>query len=159
MQKILKWFAPLVMSVVAIFLVFFLVSINSDDHYVETKSLALEQNRVDVKPQKTWLNHFSQSERLGYYYPVNEIFVTTDLSEKISKITTYKLSAKILDPYQLFCLKEELKRYDLKYSMVKDNTVVNLLIYSQNVNKLNSLVEILKEYKIMATIVPHKEEY
>ena len=159
MQKILKWFAPLVMSVVAIFLVFFLVSINSDDHYVETKSLALEQNRVDVKPQKTWLNHFSQSERLGYYYPVNEIFVTTNLSEKISKITTYKLSAKILDPYQLFCLKEELKRYDLKYSMVKDSTVVNLLIYSQDVNKLNSLVEILKEYKIMATIVPYKEEY
>ena len=106
-----------------------------------------------------WLDHFSTSQRLGYFYPVNEVYVKLDLNEKITKIITYKLSAKVLDPYQLFCLKEELRRHGLKYFLLKDKMMVSLLIYSQNVNKLNSLVEVLKNYQISATIEPYKEEY
>ncbi len=159
MQKILKWFAPLFMGGVAIFILLFLISINKESSYVEVEPLLIEHNTIEKEPQKNWLNHFSKSERLGYFYPVNEVYVKTDLNEKIIKITTYKLSAKLLDPYQLFCLKEELKRHSLKYYMIKDDREINLLIYSQDVNKLNSLVDALKEYKIMATIVPYKEEY
>jgi len=58
------------------------------------------------------LNHFSKTERLGYFYPVNEVLIEVDLNEKIaSKKTIYKLSASLLDPYQLFCLKEELNQH------------------------------------------------
>lgn len=159
MQKIFKWFAPLFMGGVAIFILFFLISINNESSYIETEPLSIEHNTIEKEPQKNWLNHFSKSERLGYFYPVNEVYVKTDLSEKIIKITTYKLSAKLLDPYQLFCLREELKRHSLDYYMMKDSREVNLLIYSQDVNKLNSLVNVLKEYQIVATIVPYKEEY
>lgn len=159
MQKVLKWFAPLLAGVVAIFIIFFLISINSDNAYIESQPLALNQKVVDIKPEKNWLSHFSKSERLGYFYPVNEVYVKIDLDEKITKIITYKLSAELLDPYQLFCLKEELKRHELKYYLVKDTKVVNLLIYSQNVNKLNSLVDVLKDYKISASVEPYKEDY
>jgi len=159
MQKILKWFAPLLAGAVAIFILFFLISINSENAYVESQPLSLEQKVTQIKSEKNWLNHFSKSERLGYFYPVNEVYVKMDLNEKISKIITYKLSAKILDPYQLFCLKEELKRHGLKYYLMKDATVVSLLIYSQDVNKLNSLVNVLKDYKISANVKPYKEDY
>ena len=159
MQKILKWFAPFLAGVVAIFIVFFLISINTDNIYIESKPLALEQKVTQIKPEKNWLNHFSKSERLGYFYPVNEVYVKMDLNEKITKIITYELSAKLLDPYQLFCLKEELKRHGLKYYLRKDKAGVNLLIYSQDVNKLNSLVNALKDYKILASIKPYKEDY
>jgi len=159
MQKILKWFAPLLAGVVAIFIIFFLISINSEKAYIESEPLALEQKVTQVKPEQNWLNHFSKSERLGYFYPVNEVYVKMDLDEKITKIITYKLSAKLLDPYQLFCVKEELKHHGLKYYLMKDRTIVNLLIYSQDVNKLNSLVNSLKNYKILAKIEPYKEDY
>jgi len=159
MQKILKWLTPLIAVGVAIFIIFFLISINSNEVYLETEPLRLEKHTTEEKPEKIWLEHFSKSERLGYTYPVNEVYVKVDLKEKITKTITYQLSAKLLDPYQLFCLKEELKNHKLKYYLKKDKMNVDLFIYSQNVGKLKNLVKVLKNYKISALIKPYKEEY
>ncbi len=159
MQKILKWLTPLIAVGVAIFIILFLISINSNEVYIETQILSLDTNLTQEKPKKIWLDSFGKSERKGYFYPVNEVYVKIDLKEKITKTITYKLSAKLLDPYQMFCLKEELKNHKLKYYLNKDKTDVNLFIYSQNVDKLRNLVNVLKNYKISATIKPYKEEY
>ena len=157
MQKILKWFAPLVAVGVAIFIIFFIISINSDD-YVEIEPLK-KQNEVSVvKPKKVWLEHFSKTQRKGYFYPVNEIFIQVDLDAKIQKKTIYKLSASLLDPYQLFCLKEELKQHKLRYYLQKDKNGVELLIYSKDKKKLDSLVRVLKNYQITAKISLYKED-
>ena len=159
MHKILKWFTPLIGIGVAIFIVFFLISINSQEEFIESEPLVLKEEVVPKKPKKVWLNHFSQTQRLGYFYPVNEVYVKVDLDEKITKIITYKLSAPLLDPYQLFCLKEELKQHKLKYFLEKDNNGVELLIFSKNIDKLKSLVKVLTNYQISATIESYKEEY
>jgi outer membrane usher protein FimD/PapC len=160
MQKIMKWFAPLLAVGVAIFIISFLVSINSQEPVVESKPLKLKSENIAPKQkEKIWLNHLSQTQKKGYFYPVNEIYVEVNLNEKITKTITYKLSAVLKDPYQLFCLKEELKRYGLKYFLKKDKQGIELLIYSQNVDKLRSLVQVLKNYKISAQIKPYKEEY
>ena len=158
MQKILKWFAPVVAAGVAIFIIFFLISINSDDDFVEVEPLNYKSEVKKKKPKDSWLTHFSQSERLGYFYPVNEVYISVDLDEKILHSTQYKLSAPLLDPYQLFCLKEELKRHKLHYYLKKDKSSVELLIYSKNIDKLNNLVKVLKNYQILATIEPFKED-
>jgi hypothetical protein len=159
MQKILKWITPFIAMGVAIFIIFFLISINSSEVYVDTKPLTLDTKAKETKPEKLWLDHFSKSERLGYEYPVNEVYIDINLKEKITKTITYKLSAKVLDPYQLFCLKEELKNHRLKYYLKKDKINVDLFIYSQNVGKLQNLVKVLKNYKISAVIKPYTEEY
>jgi len=159
MQKTIKWFALLLTVGVAVFIVFFLVYINSKEEIVDTKPLTLKTKTVPSKPERLWLNHFSKSERLGYFYPVNEVYVKLDLDEKIIKTITYKLSAKLLDQYQLFCLKEELQRYKLKYFLKKDSKGIDLLIYSQNVDKLNELMKVLKNYKIKVGIEPYKKDY
>ncbi len=159
MQKLLRWFAPLIALGVAVFIIFFLISINSSIEFGDNEPLALKSEVVQKKPEKVWLNHFSKTQRLGYSYPVNEVYVQVDLNEKITKTITYKLSASILDPYQLFCLKEELKQHKLRYYLKKDGEDMELLIYSQDVNKLNSLVEILKNYQISASVKPYKEGY
>ena len=159
MQKILKWFTPIIGIGVAIFIIFFLISINSSQKFVESEPLILNDEVVQKKPKKVWLNHFSQTQRLGYFYPVNEVYIKIDLDEKITKVITYKLSAPLLDPYQLFCLKEELKQHKLKYFLEKDANGVELLIFSKNIDKLNSLVKVLKNYQISAMIESYKEEY
>ena len=159
MQKILKWFTPIIGIGVAIFIIFFLISINSSQKFVESEPLILNDEVVQKKPKKVWLNHFSQTQRLGYFYPVNEVYIKIDLDEKITKVITYKLSAPLLDPYQLFCLKEELKQHELKYFLEKDANGVELLIFSKNIDKLNSLVKVLKNYQISAMIESYKEEY
>jgi len=158
MQKILKWFTPLIGAGVAIFIVFFLISINSEEKFIESEPLVLKENVVQKKPEKVWLDHFSKTQRLGYFYPVNEVYIKIDLDEEITNSIRYKLSAPHLDPYQLFCLKEELKHHGLKYYLKKDKDGVELLIFSKNIDKLNSLVKVLKNYQISAYIKPYKEE-
>ncbi|MFA6191217.1 MAG: hypothetical protein WC665_02595 [Sulfurimonas sp.] len=158
MQKILKWFTPVLALGVAIFIYFFLLSINSSVEPLRTDPLVYKSEVVEKKEDKLWLNHFSQTERLGYFYPVNEVFVKVDLDEKIIKTIMYKLSAPLLDPYQLFCLKEELKQHQLKYYLQKDKNGIELLIYSKEIDKLNSLVKVLKNYQISATVMPYNED-
>ncbi len=160
MQKIMKWFAPLLAVGVAIFITIFLISINSEEVSTESEPLKLKSEEIISKSnEKIWLNHLSQTQKKGYFYPVNEVYVEVDLNEKITKTITYKLSAVLKDPYQLFCLKEELKRHGLKYFLKKDKQGMELLIYSKNIGKLHSLVNVLKNYKILAQIKPYKEEY
>jgi hypothetical protein len=158
MQKMLRWFIPLLAVGVAVFIIFFLVSINSIHEQKELQPLTLSNEVTSKKTKDVWLSHFSQTQKLGYFYPVNEVYVTVDLNEKIVNVITYELSASLLDPYQLFCLKEELRRHALKYYLKKDKENITLLIYSQDVNKLNTLVKVLKNYQISATIKPYKEE-
>jgi len=159
MQKFIKWFAPFVAIGVAIFITFFLVSINSEELLIDNEPLGLQTKIKKENSGESWLNHFSKSEKTGHSFPVNEIYVKVDLNEKITKTITYKLSANFKDPYQLFCLKEELDSHNLKYFLKKDNQGVDLLIYSQNVDKLKDLVKVLKNYKIIAQIELYKEEY
>jgi len=159
MQRFMKWFAPLLAVGVAVFITFFLISINTPEVVVESEPLKLKSENVATKQkEKIWLNHLSQTQKKGYFYPVNEVYVEVHLNEKITKTIIYKLSAILKDPYQLFCLKEELKNHDLKYFLKKEKQGLELLIYSQNVDKLHSLVNVLKNYKILAKIKPYKKE-
>lgn len=159
MQKILKWLTPTIGIGVAVFIVFFLITINSTKESIEIESLDFKEKVTQTKQKKVWLEYFSQTQRLGYFYPVNEVYIKLDLDERITKTITYKLSASLLDPYQLFCLKEELKQHELKYFLEKDNMGVELLIFSKNRDKLDSLVKVLKNYQILATVESFKEEY
>lgn len=158
MQKILKWLTPLIAVGVAVFIIFFLILINSNETPIKITPLEHKSEVVVKKQEKVWLNHFSKTERLGYFYPVNEVYIQVDLNEKIASKTIYKLSAPLLDPYQLFCLKEELKQHKLKYYLKRDKSGVELLIYSKNIEKLNTLVRVLKNYQISAQIGLYKED-
>jgi len=158
MQKILKWFTPFLAGVVAIFIILFLISINSSKDFNKSEPLVLESDITQEKSKKIWLSHFSETQKLGYTYPVNEVYIKVDLNEKIINTITYKLTASLLDPYQIFCLKEELKQHKLRYYLKKDRDKVELFIYSKNKSRLNTLVKVLKNYQIKAKIMPLKED-
>lgn len=158
MQKILKWLTPIIAVGVSIFIIFFLVSINSNDQVINLSPLEHRSEVVIKKPKEVWLDHFSKTEKLGYFYPVNEVFIKVDLYENIVSKTVYKLSAALLDPYQLFCLQEELKQHKLKYFFKKDKNGIELFIYSKDKEKLDSLVNVLKNYQISAKVGLHKED-
>jgi len=158
MQQILKWLTPLIAVGVAVFIIFFLVSINSTEEIARLAPLKHKSKVIAKEEKKVWLNNFSQTQRLGYFYPINEVLIQVDLNEKILIKTIYKLSASLLDPYQLFCLKEELNQYKLKYYLRRDKKGVELLIYSKDKKKLDSLVRVLKNYQILAKVGLYKED-
>jgi len=158
MHKVLKWFSLAVMLGVISFITYFLYFINAVDDFTEIQPMQKSKTVAKEKLNESWLNNFSEIQKKGYFYPVNEIYVKIDLDEKITKTIIYKLSAPILDPYQIFCLKAELKNHNLKYLLKKQKNSVELLIFSKNKKKLDSLVRVLKKYQISAIIKPYKEE-
>ena len=158
MHTLLKWITPIIGIGVAIFIIMFLININSHEKIKELKPLSRKSASAEQQNEKVWLEHFSNTQRLGYFYPVNEVYIKTSLDKKILSKTVYRLSASLIDPYQLFCLKEELNRHKLKYYLKRDKTGVLLDIYSKNKTKLNSLVKVLKNYQIEAMVSLYKED-
>lgn len=157
MYKILKWLAPLIAVGVAVFIVFFLVSINSNikipllKHFQEQDVAAVDDGK------KSWLDNFAGVSKSSYSYPVNELFVKVDLQDEIVVKkpiikTIYQLRAPLLDPYQMFCLQEELRHRGFNYSLKKDNKNTELFIYAKDKERLLALVEVLKNYQISAKI-------
>lgn len=160
MQSALKWLTPLVTLGVAVFIVVFLIKINPSQEMQTVNAIKLKSMKVqdEKSEQPLWVDHFSKSEQTGYFYPVNEIFVDLELSKNSAAEKNYELSATIANPYQFFCLQEVLKQKRVKYNLKKYHTDTKVLIYSQEKDKLDSLIKTLKTYDINAKILPYTEE-
>ena len=160
MQKVAVWISPLIAIFVAIFLVVFFIQINKSGPIVSDFDLDSGTKEVDtpLKESSYWLKHFSKSEKVGTFFPVTEVNLSFDLEKKITRQKVYKLSATVIDPYQLFCLKQELSQRNIQYYFKKERSNSELLVFSKNRDKLQQLLVALQEYKIEAKLIPYKEE-
>lgn len=160
LQRLAYWLIPFIAGSVALFIVIFLVQINSEieiDKSHTGDKLELSSQMSKEKPS-VWLDNLSKSERLSYSYPVDEIYLDIDLTKEIVDVETYKLTALLKDPYQLFCIKQELKKMNLQYSLKKDKKGLELLIVSKKLSQLKVLVKSLKNYQINANVLLYKKE-
>ncbi len=160
MQRYVHWLTPLIAAGVAVYIAILLVQVNQTDPEPMTTPVPLNSDRSVKAPQseKRWLDALAKNERQGYFYPVNEIFIEVDLNQKSVYEKTYRLSAKLRDPYQLFCLKRELKQHRLRYTLKTEKEGAALLVYSKDEAKLKALVNALKNYQITATFLPYQED-
>ena len=150
-----RWLFPAIFVGVVVFLIFFLVQVNQTDAgiYDEKADIPQAQQLPEIPNREKWIERFSEHENQGYFYPVTEIFVEVDLKEPPKKTTTYQLKAGDLDPYQIFCLKEVLKHYQVKYMFEQKKEDMKLIIYSENLTQLEKIMKTLKNYAINASIV------
>jgi hypothetical protein len=153
MKKILKWISLLFAVSVSVFVIFFLYDINSDEFVDDFEPLELKQNNSNQDKEALWLNHLSKAKKKQYFFPVDEIYIKTDLVKDKQKTKGYKLLVDDLDPYEIFCLNQELKRFNIKYFFKKDKTSNKLIVFSNDLGRLNSLVKVLKKYQIDAKII------
>jgi len=153
MKKILKWISLLFAVSVSIFVIFFLYNINSDEYIDNLKPLEYEKNYSKEDSQALWLNHLSKAKKKQYFFPVDEIYIKTELEDKKKKTKEYKLLVNELDPYGIFCLNQELKRFKIKYFFKKNKKNNELIVFSNDLSRLNSLVKVLKKYQIDAKII------
>jgi hypothetical protein len=159
MQRIAYWLVPIIAIAVTIMVALFLVQINQNEPIAANQLISSDnKNPATLETaQSLWLDRFNISEKEGYFYPVNEIFITLDLNKHIVKENAYRLSALIDNQYQLFCLQEELKQRGFKYFLKKIPQGTELLIYSKDQHNLESLIKALNSYKIKAKILPYEE--
>lgn len=157
MKKVVYWITPTIAVGVIFFIIYLFIDINSTgDLNVKEVVLSPQEVKLKEKIAAPWLQRLSNSERQGYFYPVNEIFIEMGLEAAIKKEWVFRLSASIKDPFQLFCLRQELKNFGLIYSLNKEKKETELLIYSKDKRKLNTFVDTLKNYKIVASVKPYE---
>jgi len=159
MQRVVYWLIPAIAVGVAVFITVFMVQINKSEPMPALQPAPINPTHAQKSPpQKRWVDTLAESERLGYFYPVNEIFIELDLDQRPIVEKIYRLSAKLRDPYQLFCLKQELKQLRLRYFLQKAEGGIELLVYSKDQPMMHTLETRLKTYEISAKITPYKEE-
>ncbi|MEA3373646.1 MAG: hypothetical protein U9Q62_08160 [Campylobacterota bacterium] len=161
MQGFAKWLTPVIALGVAIFIAILLIDVNEGGPALSVKS-SVSQSSEDAKPatkEKRWIDTLATSERQGYFYPVNEIYVDIDLNQKLVNEKIYRLSAALHDPYQLFCLKQELRQHQLRYTLKSDKEGTQFLVYAKEKARMKALVEALKNYNITAKHLPYKEDH
>jgi len=161
MQRFVKWLTPLIMVGTAIFIIILLIDVNKSEPVSKIEPVISEEDEPDKKTGLTenrWLDTLAQHERQGFFYPVNEIYVELDLNQRLVSEKTYRLSALLRDSYQLFCLKQELNRYQLRYTLKHEKKATELLVYSRDEAKIKAFLNSLKNYQITASILPYKED-
>lgn len=160
MHRLIRWTTPLITLGVAIFIIFLLIDVNQLEPDPNIGS-SLSENNVSsesVQSGRRWLEQLANNERQGYFYPVNEIYVKLDLDQQLVNEKTYLLTATLRDPYQLFCLKQELREHKLRYTLKQEKQGAELLVSSKDETKIKAFLQALKNYEITATILPYKED-
>ncbi len=152
MKRVLKWLSLLFAVGIAVFVIYLLYSINIEEPIEKPEPFALPQQKKEHKNKAFWLNHLAGTKKKGYYFPVDEVYIKTDLVKFTPPQKPYELVVNDLDPYQTFCLREELKRHNVRYFFKKSKEETKLLVYSKSLKKLNDLIKVLKKYQIEAKI-------
>ena len=152
MKEILKWTSLLFAVGAAVFVIFLFYTINTEEPISKPKPFALPNQQSEQKETALWLNHLADAKKKGYYFPVNEVYIKTDLLNYVPPRKPFEMVVNDLDPYQTFCLREELRRHDVRYFFKKSKEEMKLLVYSKSLKKLNDLVKVLKKYQIDAKI-------
>ncbi|MFA6761111.1 MAG: hypothetical protein WCR69_08725 [Sulfuricurvum sp.] len=159
MKKWLKYLPPLVMSGVAVFIIYFLFSLYEKQESVVIHTHTSSHEVESLKnSEDSWLKSLAKTKLAKSTYAVNEAELKFEIKEIASKGTLYTLRVSLLDPYEQFCLEEELKRYGFEHIFSKNDKNINVLIYSDSKERLDSLVKDLKNYKISSKIEPYSKD-
>lgn len=140
------------------FTLWFLVAINKNE---PIKALARPELRsVDVNRTLTpsWIHTFTTLQNPSLSFPVEEIHLNFQLEKSLDNRPTYLIEAVVKDPYQLFCLKQVLIDYGVKFDL--DHGVqrgTHLKIYSFDKDQIAAVRAALLEYEIKTTIKQYKE--
>ncbi|SFV54516.1 Putative periplasmic protein [hydrothermal vent metagenome] len=153
MKQILKWFSLLFAVSVAIFVIFLLYTINGEEPIIKQKSFAPITQKKEQNKEALWLDHLVKRKKRDYFFPVTEVYIKMDLVKYIPPQKPMQLVVNDLDPYQIFCLKEELRDHKVGYFFKKTKEKTELFVYSKDRKRLNDLIKVLKKYQIDAKIV------
>ena len=152
MKRLLQWISLLFLILVVIFIIALLYTIYAEEPIIKQKPLDPIIQTDKPKQDRLWLDRLLDKKQRRYYFPVEEAYIRVDLIKSKKGEKPYELIVDDLDPYQLFCLKEELRRHRVRYYFRKTKERIKLLVYSKEIGRLRKLTQVLKRYQIDAKI-------
>jgi len=160
MRRAAYWLFPIIAICVAVFIVVFLIEVNSSTEVVtqEPTSHDIIVSEESNDSSRSWINGLHLTKEKEYFYPVNEVVIKMDSQSSVLKSHKYHLAILLKDSYEFFCLKQELKNTNLSYLLNQEGSSMRVDIDSDDYNALANLLLKLKTYQISATLSPFKED-
>lgn len=160
MQRATYWLFPLIALLVAVFIVVFLVQMNSSS----TQNLGIEKSKEQNlsvhlgEDAPGWLTRLKLTKDSGYAYPINDVTLKIDGNKEHSSTEKYHLVVHLKDSYEFFSFKQEVKNTSFSYLLNQNGDAMSVVIDSNDAIGLKNLVTKLKTYQISATLSPFKED-
>lgn len=159
MPKLLIYgLGAVISALVFIFIVAFLIDINRStvtlDPLQKPKQLSDSNHTGQFAP---WLSKLGIDKKDDFYYPVTEISIDLDLDQSVdskyrNRARYFKLVTQPLNDYHYFCLKQVLDQSRVKHKIERFNNDVAVILYSQSLTALKTIVKELNIYDIKSSV-------
>ncbi|MBF7069659.1 hypothetical protein [Campylobacter volucris] len=128
--------------------------------YVDIGDLRISQNAKysfdELKKElpQTWQNKLSELKMNDYYPAANEFYMSFNMDDSVVKPKQkfYLLDVNKNDVYSMFCLKQTLQAFFIKYTLTQSKNEVTIYLDTDNEKVLKTLIEQLKIYDINANL-------
>ncbi|TXE89088.1 hypothetical protein FPD38_02180 [Campylobacter volucris] len=128
--------------------------------YVDIGDLRISQNakysfdQLKKELPQTWQNKLSELKMNDYYPAANEFYMNFNMDDSVVKPKQkfYLLDVNKNDMYSMFCLKQILQAFFVKYTLTQSKNEVKIYLDTDNEKVLKTLIEQLKIYDINAKL-------
>ncbi|AJC85117.1 hypothetical protein FPD46_05495 [Campylobacter peloridis] len=128
--------------------------------YVKIEELPISQNikysfdEIKKELPQTWQDKFSNLKINDFSPAANEFYMSFNMDDTIVKPKQkfYILDIDKNDVYSMFCLKQTLHSFLIKYTLTQSKNEVLIYLDTNNEKVLNTLVDKLKIYNINAKL-------
>ncbi|EAK9877361.1 hypothetical protein IO406_000987 [Campylobacter lari] len=128
--------------------------------YVSVGNLPISQNikysfdEIKKELPQTWQDKLSNLKVNDFSPAVNEFYMSFNMDDSVVKPKQkfYMLDVNKNDVYSMFCLKQTLHSFFIKYTLTQSKDEVAIYLDTNNEKVLNALIDKLKIYNINAKL-------
>ncbi|TKX31002.1 hypothetical protein [Campylobacter estrildidarum] len=142
----------LLVLLIVVFVLLWKFKINSDfiPEFAKEENIKQENTQKQSKNDLTWQEELAKwpskdftpaAEQFSLYFDV-------DTSELKEKNKYYQLVVDKYDIYSVFCLKQTLNSFGVKYFLLKSSDSPEIFLDTDNKDLIDSIIKELKKYKI-----------
>lgn len=140
----------LLILLVVVFILLWKFKANSDFIPKFAKEANVNQNIEKPMQEPTWQEELAKWPTKDFTPAAEQftLYFDADTSELKEKSKYYQLVVNKYDVYSMFCLRQTLNSFNVKYFLLKSSESPEIFLDTNNKNLIDDIIKELKKYKI-----------
>ncbi len=140
----------LLILLVVVFILLWKFKANSDFIPKFVKEANVNQNIEKPMQEPTWQEELAKWPTKDFTPAAEQftLYFDADTSELKEKSKYYQLVVNKYDVYSMFCLRQTLNSFNVKYFLLKSSESPEIFLDTNNKNLIDDIIKELKKYKI-----------
>lgn len=140
----------LLILLIVVFILLWQFKANSDFIPKFVKEESINQNTEKQIQDPTWQEELAKWPTRDFTPAAEQftLYFDADTSELKEKSKYYQLVVNKYDVYSMFCLRQTLNSFNVKYFLLKSSESPEIFLDTDNKNLIDDIIKELKKYKI-----------